>query len=320
MSDIKKCPHCGKALHSNARYCMFCMTTLHSKEDITPTVHVRRRKWIVICLTVLFLLSVLLVVSVLPKKSSSLPANRNSIKHNNFYKNIPANQTNPSAEKSPVLQDDVIVTENSPTENTPTENKQSDNIPTEYVPAENMPTENISTVNTSSDEPTNNDADSADTEQGSGEQVKPVCNHQYKPASCISPATCSTCGETTGTVNTSAHSWDAVTEVVHHDEVGHYESVAIQRKKTVYLCFFCGYNQDGYDSLDALRVHIVVHSNSHNYDAIVARPDMLADTKEVTVTEYEQQWVVDEKAYDETIIVGYVCSLCKFEKTQADSL
>ena len=59
MNDIKKCPHCGKKLHSNALYCMFCMTSLEPKKDITP--HVRKhRKWILICM--LPLATILLIV------------------------------------------------------------------------------------------------------------------------------------------------------------------------------------------------------------------------------------------------------------------
>jgi len=138
--------------------------------------------------------------------------------------------------------------------------------------------------------------------------------HNYTAATCVAPMTCTTCGSTAGTANTSAHAYQPVYSNVHYDEVGHYENVEVSYKKTVYLCFFCGYNQEGYDSLDDLREHISVHSNSHNYDVIVSRPDMLADTREVWATKYELQWVVDEKAHDELVLTGYTCTLCNSKK------
>ena len=147
-----------------------------------------------------------------------------------------------------------------------------------------------------------------------GETTGSALGHDYTAATCIAPMTCETCGDTAGTVNPSAHTYQPIYSQAHYDEVGHYENVEVSYKKTVYLCFFCGYNQKGYDSLDDLREHISVHSNSYNYDAIVSRPDLLADTREVWATRYEQQWVVDEEAHDEMVVTGYTCTLCDSRK------
>lgn len=275
MSDVKKCPHCGKQLHIQAQYCMFCMTSLQPKQDITPSVR-KRKKWIT---TAILLLTVVIVLILILLSNCTAQPPREE---------VPVGDT---------------------TEDTQLPFQSSE--PDELIPSEEIPTVEQTKDQTQSDpvmETNTNTETKPDTPTVS------ICNHSYVAASCVAPMTCSNCGDTVGTVDTSAHIWKPVTAVVHHDEVGHYEIVEVYYEKTVYLCFFCGYNQDGYDSLDELREHISVHSNSTNYDAIVSRPDMLADTRQVWATKYEEQWVVDEEAYDETVIAGYVCAVCNAQK------
>jgi len=319
MNDTKRCPHCGKELHSNAQYCMYCMTSLQTKQDITPGSK-RGHIWAVICilLVLLIILSVFIVFAA--KGFRQIPEEKRPATESQLTEPLntqtestqdtsasteatvaPPKDTNPSkpdsekqAGSNEKPQNQTTTTQPDPTEDTEDSQPQKTEPTVESQSPETVPT----TVPT----PT----ESATTEQ--------VCNHYYLSATCIAPLTCTYCGATKGSVNTQAHKWEPVTSVIHHDEVGHYEETEVSYKKTVYLCFFCGYNQTGYDSLEALRAHITVHSNAQNYEAIVAAPDMHAETREVWATKKELQWVVDEKAYDETVVIEYVCKLCNASK------
>lgn len=277
MNDVKKCPHCGKLIHNSAQYCMFCMTSLVAKQDITPNIHNRNKKTAIVIL--LLALVVLLPVSFLIFNREPQPARR----------------------EEPALERTENVHESSDVYIEHVEEQQS---PAPVLPIENEPP----IVNTE------NHTEAETTAAQQPAQSEPTCNHYYMAASCVAPMTCKTCGHTVGTADSSVHTWQPVYSVIHHDEVGHYENVEVSYQKTVYLCFFCGYNEDTYDSLDDLRAHISVHSAASNYDAIVSRPDMLSDTRQVWATKYEQQWVVDEEAYDETVITGYTCTLCNSKK------
>ncbi len=284
MSDVKKCPHCGKQLHIQAQYCMFCMTSLQPKQDITPSVH-KRKKWIT---TAILLLTVVIVLILILLSNCTVQ---------------PPKQKVPAVETTEDIQ-------------LPSESSEPD----ELISAEEISAEEEPAQTQTQEHPETETNAKIETEPETESSTEPnnltlqTCDHYYIAANCVKPMTCTHCGDTVGTVDTSAHTWKPITSVIHHEEVGHYENVEVNYKKTVYLCFFCGYNQDGYDSLDALREHISVHSNASNYDAIASRPDMLADTREVWATKYEEQWIVDQKAYDETVTVGYVCTLCNAQK------
>ncbi len=285
MSDVKKCPHCGKLIHNSAQYCMFCMTSLVAKQDITPSTNDHSKKATIALL--LLALVVLLPIPFLISNCVSQPPGPEE----------PALENHQAIPEAPEL--DIRHTEEQQTD---TQQSPISETPGPARPIENEPSF-VNTETHTKDEPSTTPA-----------QTQPTCNHYYIAASCIDPMTCKTCGDTVGTADSSAHTWQPVYSVVHHDEVGHYENKAIPYQKTVYLCFFCGYNQTGYDSLDDLREHISVHSGASNYDRIVSYPDMLADTREVWATKYEQQWVVDEEAHDETVLTGYTCTLCGSKK------
>lgn len=141
----------------------------------------------------------------------------------------------------------------------------------------------------------------------------PECKHSFAPATCIAPKTCTLCGKTEGTVSSSAHKWAEITEIVHHEEVGHYEEVVVDYVKiTKYLCYFCSYSQAGFDSYDQWYEHMVAnHSNKPNFEAILQRTP---ETREKWDPVYETQWIVDSPAHDETVITGYCCSLCGKKK------
>ncbi len=279
MNDVKKCPYCGKLIHNSAQYCMFCMTSLVKKQDITPANGHSKRTAIALILPALV---VLLLIPFLFSNCVSQTA----------------------APEGPALERNEGIHESSDAYVDHMEDQQpsGSKAPTPMLPIENE-TPFAYTENRTETEPSTVPT-----------QTQPPCNHYYMAASCVAPMTCKTCGNTVGTADSSAHSWQPVYSAVHHDEVGHYENKEVPYQKTVYLCFFCGYNQSGYDSPDDLRAHISVHSSASNYDWIVSHPDMLADTRQVWDTKYESQWVIDEEAYDETVLTGYTCTLCSSRK------
>ena len=99
---------------------------------------------------------------------------------------------------------------------------------------------------------------------------------------------------------TSGHNWVAITETVHHDEVGHYEYVIVKEEGRWYKCPRCG---DEFYSLDSYYSHF---DNNHS-DTSFLRDSY---THGRIPAEYEEKWIIDKKAYDETVTTGYKCSVC----------
>ena len=115
------------------------------------------------------------------------------------------------------------------------------------------------------------------------------------------------------------HNWIPVTQVVHHDEQGHNEKVLISEAWTeeipVYeeqardICNTCNADLTGLDISAHVKKHMLagedkgghrtewkkvqVGSNKINHDAV-----------------YENKWVVDKAAWDETVTTGHKCSDC----------
>lgn len=120
-----------------------------------------------------------------------------------------------------------------------------------------------------------------------------------------------TTSATNNIVSECEHNWVTQTQTVHHDEVGHYETVEKQRKVTKYKCPVC------YEKLVSLDEYYTHFDNTHkpSYDG-----DPITILREQYTTEsgYEyytmQEWVVDEEAYDEVVITGSNCSICGEEK------
>ncbi len=98
----------------------------------------------------------------------------------------------------------------------------------------------------------------------------------------------------------NGHNWVAVTEKVHHDEVGHYESVMIKEESQWYKCPVCG---ETFYSLNSYYSHF----DSAHSDTSFLRNDY---THGRIPADYEKKWIVDKKAYDETVTTGYRCSVC----------
>ena len=127
------------------------------------------------------------------------------------------------------------------------------------------------------------------------------------------------------------HDWLKQTKTVHHDEEGHFEDVQKGTRtvvdeeawdepvyETKAVCSACGYEAD---STSEINDHLDTH-----YDPELGYSDASYSTKRVQVDTihhpektheepvYEQEWRVDRKAWDETVVTGYRCSICGEEK------
>lgn len=110
----------------------------------------------------------------------------------------------------------------------------------------------------------------------------------------------------------AGHDWQAVTQTVHVEEKGHYETKTVEKRLTLFRCALCykefGTLEDYYDHFDS----------QHDGDSLQA---IFRDCYE-TVTEYreveEQQWVVDTPAHDKTVTVGRRCRVCGKTETNQD--
>ncbi len=125
-------------------------------------------------------------------------------------------------------------------------------------------------------------------------------------------------GNTTNKEETHTHNWIPITSVVHHEEQGHYEKilvseawteeVPIYEDKEVMICNDCGVELNASNCYDHVENHLLnggkgswreewkkvqVGSNKINHDAI-----------------YQDKWIIDKAAWDETVTTGYKCSGC----------
>ena len=157
---------------------------------------------------------------------------------------------------------------------------------------------------------------------------------------------CSVCGTTTRETipATGQHTWTDVTTVVHHDEVGHYDTVTVVDQEawdeTVTTTvweeqMWYGTHYDGFESRsrEEVEAHIAAIEASLDWktlyatkpieevDAILSslsRYDSLRNVPVETqtivhhdaVTHTEQRYVVDQAAWDETVVTGHKCSTC----------
>ena len=120
----------------------------------------------------------------------------------------------------------------------------------------------------------------------------------------------STGGNNPGNNNTSGnvsvnpcvngHTWQAVNSTIHHDQEGHYEMVKVEDGYKWYHCPIC---DDEFKSLDSYYSHF----DSNHSDVPFLRNEY---THGSVYDQYEEMWIVDKEAYDETVIIGYKCSKC----------
>lgn len=100
------------------------------------------------------------------------------------------------------------------------------------------------------------------------------------------------------------HSWEPITETVHVDEVGHYETKTVEKRVTVFRCALC------YQEHLAMEDYYAHFDAEHGGDALqgIFR-DRYTETEEYREVE-EKTWVVDTPAHDQTVTVGRRCRVC----------
>ncbi|WP_368244130.1 hypothetical protein [Clostridium tertium] len=142
-------------------------------------------------------------------------------------------------------------------------------------------------------------------------------NNSSNTSSNTNSNTSSNTNSNTSNGSTHTHSWNPITEQVHHDEVGHWEDVVVKPAWTesipVYedqareICNGCGADitADPYShmeqQMDAGNMkcsgfttewkQVQVGTNNVNHPAVT-----------------EKKWVVDKAAWTETVTVGHKCS------------
>lgn len=140
--------------------------------------------------------------------------------------------------------------------------------------------------------------------------------HQYEEAVTRKPS-CSTEGERVLTCScgdskteaipaTGQHNWVENTTVIHHEALGHVESVIVGEtaKRTEYECSYCGFRSD-------TAAGIADHQAVQFEDGIAHAGARTIAYDYPGEPIYENQWVVDQEAYDEVVGTGtYTCSEC----------
>ena len=183
------------------------------------------------------------------------------------------------------------------------------------------------TSNTSTSKPNStsttieNSSTSTNTNKGSNSNSKPSSGSSSNSNSSNNTGGSSTSGSTGGNTSNKeeshTHNWVPITSVLHHDEQGHNEKVLVSEAWTeevpIYeeqyraICNTCGeditsnyaehikqhmLNGEGGSYRNEV-VQIQVGTNKINHDAV-----------------YEDKWIVDKAAWDETVTTGYKCSSC----------
>lgn len=166
-----------------------------------------------------------------------------------------------------------------------------------------------------------NSGTSTNTNKGSNSNSKPSSGSSSNSNSSNntgSSTSGSTGGNTSNKEESHTHNWVPITSVVHHDEQGHYEKilvseawteeVPIYEDKEVMICNDCGAELNASNCYDHVENHLLsggkgswreewrkvqVGTNTIKHDAV-----------------YENKWVVDKAAWDETVTTGYKCSSC----------
>ena len=183
------------------------------------------------------------------------------------------------------------------------------------------------TSNTSTSKPNStsttieNSGTSTNTNKGSNSNSKPSSGSSSNSNSSNNTGGSSTSGSTGGNTSNKeeshTHNWVPIISVLHHDEQGHNEKVLVSEAWTeevpIYeeqyraICNTCGeditsnyaehikqhmLNGEGGSYRNEV-VQIQVGTNKINHDAV-----------------YEDKWIVDKAAWDETVTTGYKCSGC----------
>lgn len=219
--------------------------------------------------------------------------------------------------------------DNSTEENNNTELKEEDNLNNEDNSKDsknianevNVKQESKNNAVSNNQQNTGNTQSSSNTQNNTANNVKPAEGNTNSKPSTGSSSNNKPNNSTSNTPKPDqhTHNWIPVTQVVHHDEQGHNEKILISEAWTeeipVYeeqardICNTCNADLTGLDISAHVKKHMLagedkgghrtewkkvqVGSNKINHDAV-----------------YENKWVVDKAAWDETVTTGHKCSSC----------
>lgn len=301
--DVVKCPHCGKELPGEAKFCPYCMQRLDEpvavqlpREKNKPNIKAILISAAALMLVLTFTLSIAFYSR--DKGGAGLPENK--------ITDEPESNTNEASTSDVTYNDDTshdsgfVNGQNGNSVSAPDNSGggASANGNTTVNTGSDSSVNGNTPVNTGSTAPAENNSrepDTNKTDSGTEKNTTRVSNTNNT--------------EVTDSYNPcdNGHTWAPVTETVHHDEVGHYETVEHQRTVTKYKCPVC-YKK--FASLDLYYAHFdSVHTPSYNGDPIRALRNQYTTANEFE-TYSTNEWVVDRSAYDETVVTGYKCSVC----------
>lgn len=286
---IKNCPNCGKELPNEATFCPYCMQRIDNAVVVEPEKGSKKISSGVVAVAVILVA----IIALIPAFVSVLKKNVNK------KANTSVDDTR-SSESSYLIEDTSNLSE--------IYNYSTNNVGEVFVnPTQghaNAVTPNVTNRPTVSSQTTTRPNNvQPTTVRGATTTKAPVTT---KPANTTRPA------NTTKPSNTTcSHNWQAVTQSVYHDEVGHYETVSHQRTVTKYKCPICWKD---FESLSSYYSHFdSKHTPSYDGDPITALRNQYT-----TSSDYEtyttNEWVVDKPAYTENVVTGYVCSICGARK------
>lgn len=291
------CPHCGKELPPEMKFCPYCMeritqpSVISAAETKSVKKRVKNYKNEIIALSI----AILAVLGVWAINSFTSPKVPNVAPNGETMADSSLNETESSSEKdSAFIKSRFTLPFQKDNNNTP-DTTGSDKNHTLHSENNGKSDITYSTTATNSGTNKNNTVTSSTAKNNT-------------VVSTTKPKTSSSSSEnTTASACANGHTWVPITKTVHHDEVGHYEEVKKTRPVTKYRCEICS---KVYDSTDQYYNHFDnTHTQSYPGDPItIFREEYREETDYEEYT--EKQWVIDKAACDETVVTGYKCSLC----------
>lgn len=272
---MKPCPHCGKELPQEMQFCPYCMEKLIAETVIgdTPIRH-RRRWWL--WLIIALLLWLLLCGLWLWRPWQSSPAKKETAA------SVGASTTTTTAASTA----STASTRQTASDATATATKHpSLTHATGGTSTTTHATTTSAASGVTSTAPRGSSAATSTAPRGSS--VTPTASTGTTASPCA-----------------TGHSWEDITETVHMEEKGHYETKTVEKRLTLFRCALC------YEEFGTLENYYDHFDSQHNGDSL----EIVFRDRYETFEEYreveEQTWVVDTPAHDKTVTVGRRCRDC----------
>ncbi len=178
---MKKCPFCKAEIEENARFCLYCMTSLEDKQEIAIP-KAKNKRWLVILAAVLVFVIVVFSISLALRKDSPYDTSNEASSESQTVPetdlNTPTNDTNTILDDS--AQNNDLISESQSAlsgENDVNQNSTQSNPPANNANANTNPSGNSSTESTGSKIPTTGNAGSTTP----SDEQENVDNNQSAP-------------------------------------------------------------------------------------------------------------------------------------------